>query len=192
MGLTRRSFLGLGAAGTALLAFGGVGIGLMPSTLAEPAKPLTCLTEQEYSVLKALARVICPATGSYPSTDEVHVAEKLDQLFATFHPGMQTELKQAILVFENALVGMVFDQRLTTFTGASVEAQAEIVEAWRTSNLGVRSQIYTALRGLIAGAYFGSPETYAAVGYPGPPDYKSVAAQAPADPAPEPATEATP
>ena len=174
MKLDRRTVLKYGLGGAAVLAAGGVGLGLRATALRTPRRPLQALTEREYSVLAAFADRVCPAGSGFLSATDVEVAEKVDALLATVHPGVRAEIGQALLLFENALAGFLFDRRFQTFTAAPPEVQDQAMEAWRTSKVSVRRTVFKALQGLVAGAYYGSKETYASVGYAGPPNYGNV------------------
>lgn len=177
MAWNRRRFLQVGLLGAGVLALGGVGLALRPGALRAPRRPLRVLDATAFSVLAAVAERVAPGgTGAdgarFPPASEVLVAEKLDELLSTSDPAMATELTQALLLLENALAGLVLDGRPRAFTACTPDEQDVILEAWRTSRLQVRRQVYKALRGLCASTYYGSPEVFAAVGYPGPPDFR--------------------
>lgn len=173
MAMTRRGFLGLSAGGAALLALGGVGVALQPTVARTSAVALRALTPRQFSVLAAFADRACPGGDGFPTAAEVQVAEKVDGLLATMHPADAAELGQALLLFDNALVGLLMDGRLATFSAAAPDVQDATIMAWRTSKIATRRQVYKAIRGLVAASYYASPETYAAVGYPGPPDFST-------------------
>ncbi len=184
MALSRRSFIGLGVGGAAVLSLGG--IGLRPTALRPSAAPLVALDARTFSVLAAFAERVAPGGGAFPPASAVKVAEKVDALLATCPASMLAEFKQALLLFDNALAGLMFDARPSTFSSCDAQTQDAIMESWQNSRLDLRRQVYKAIRGLCAGAYYGSAEVYAAVGYPGPPDFKSLLdAQATATPSPE-------
>lgn len=181
MSTTRRRLLQVGLGGAALLAVGGVGVALRPGVLRAPSAPLQALDPRSFSTLAAVADAVCPGTEVYPSAAGVGVAEGIDALLASCDPGMTDELTQALMLLENALVGLLLDGRPVAFTALSPATQAEVFEGWRTSRIGVRRQIYKALRGLCASVYYAHPDTWPGSGYPGPPDY---AAAAPAEATP--------
>jgi hypothetical protein len=177
MAWTRRSFLQVGVFGAALLAVGGTGLALRPGVLRPPRRALRALDATAFSVLAAVAERVAPGSpggAPFPPASELLVAEKIDELLSTSDPAMTTELTQALLLLENALAGLVLDGRPRAFTACTPGEQDAVLEGWRTSRLHVRRQVYKALRGLCASAYYGSPEVYAAVGYPGPPDFSGV------------------
>lgn len=181
MGLSRRAFVGLGLAGGAALALGGVGLGLQPTVTRPPQVPLRALSPRAFSVLAAVADRVCPGGGAAPSARQVQVAEKVDALLASSPPTFRADIEQALLLFENALPGLLLDGRVRPFTASSPDDQDAALRAWQTSSIGLRRQVYKGVRGLVVAAYFGSPETYAgASGYAGPPDFSSL--QIPAEP----------
>jgi hypothetical protein len=55
------------------------------------------------------------------------------------------------------------------FTQMDPTEQDAQLDAWRNSRLAVRRTGFQAMKRLCSAIYFGSPETYASVGYPGPP-----------------------
>lgn len=175
MALSRRSFIGLGVAGATLLALGGVAI--RPTVLKPSAGPLVALDARTFSVLAAFAERVAPGGGAFPAASTVRVAEKVDALLATCPPAMLAEIKQALLLFDNALAGLFLDGRPSTFTACDAATQDAILLSWQTSRLELRRRVYKALRGLCAGAYYGSPEVYGALGYPGPPDFGALMEQ---------------
>jgi hypothetical protein len=170
MAISRRSILRYGLFGAGLLAVGGVGLGLRPGTVRLPARPLKALDERGFSTLAALADRVNPGGGGAPAAHELQVAEKIDDLLATCDPGLTAEISQALALFENAVTGLLFDGRPTPFSAATPEQQDAAIESWRTSRLHLRRQVYKALRTLCASTYYASPESWASVGYPGPPD----------------------
>lgn len=171
MGLSRRSFLGVGAGGLAILAVGGTGLGLWPPVPRAPAAPLRALSPRAFSVLAALSDRICPGGEGFPTAAEIGTAEAVDGLLATMEPGTVAEVQQALLLFENALTGLIFDGRPRPFTACSPEEQDAILVTWQTSGLHLRRKVIKALRGLVAAAYYANPAVFPAVGYPGPPNF---------------------
>lgn len=182
MAWTRRSVLGVGLAGAGLLAVAGVGVALRPTVMHAPARPLKVLSPRAFSVLVAVADRVCPGTASFPKASDLGVAELVDDLLATSDPALGAELGQALLLFDNALAGLLLDGRPRTFTAAPPEEQDAVLLAWATSGLTLRRKVLKALRGLIAGAYYGHPDVYAACGYAGPPDLSGWTPEPPAAP----------
>ena len=191
MGSTRRSLLKKGLVGGGLLAISGVGLSLQPGKeIAIPTQGLKILTPQTYATLTAIIPHVLPVSKAFPGTDEIQVAQRVDDLLALLHPADGAELAQALQVIENPVLGLVLDGRFRPFSMAPDATQEQTLRNWKTSRLAVRRTGYVALTGLIKSCYFSHPQTYAAVGYPGPPDYSKV--PSPGQQPDEPATEATP
>ena len=174
MATTRRTLLTAGLGGTLLLAAGASGLALMPGAPVGEHPPLRALTPQQFGILVAVADRICVAGDGRPSAREVGVAAKVDHQLSTMHPADAAELGQGLLLIENALVGLLLDGRVTPFTRLGPAEQDAVLEDFRTSRIPIRRSVYKALRGLVAASYWGDPRLFAAVGYPGPPDYRSV------------------
>lgn len=166
---SRRTLLQVGVGGTLVLALGGIGLALQPTAIVAPPGPLQALSPRQYAVLVALAETVLPPREGLPSTHEVGVAAKVDALLATLHPGVATELGQALLLLENALPGLLLDGRIRPFSQASLEERTRVLERWRTSRLTVRRQVFRGLSALVASAYWADPRTHAYIGYKGPP-----------------------
>lgn len=171
MAITRRDVLKYGVFGALAVAAGGIGLGLRPTVLRKPEQPLHALDDTEYSILWAIAEVICPANGAFPAASSLQVAEKVDALLASSDPGLAVDVKRLLRLVENAIPGLILDRRFHTFSAASETEQALILEGWRTSAIPLRRTVYKALNGLVGATYYAQPEVWPAVGYPGPPNY---------------------
>ena len=168
---SRRGFLKTGIFGGVLLAIGG-GAGLFlrgSKELAPPAEGLLALNAREHAVVVAIAARLMPVSGAFPSHESVRVGFNADRIAAKLDPTALAEMKQLLNLFENALPNFLFGLRVSPFTQMTGEAQDQTLKEWMTSKLVLRRSGFTALRGLTLAAYFVKPETWAAVGYPGPP-----------------------
>jgi hypothetical protein len=183
---TRRHFLRKTLGGAALLAAAGaVPLALRKTRLREPRQQLRFFTPAEYSVFAAvaervlargaadlpqeLAGVLRARTAS-PAPAALDVAGKADAFLAPLDEASTKELKQLLALFDNALFSFVTGGPPRPFTGMSPAEQDAHLERWATSRMAVRRTGFQALKRLSAAVYYGSPETYASVGYPGPPD----------------------
>ena len=187
MALTRRTFITVGLVGAAALAVGGLGLGLRPTVHRTPRRPLRALDAVSFSVVAALADRIARGDG-LPTAADLGVAEAVDDVAASMHPEAAAQLMQVLHLLENALAGLVLDQRLTTFTGSSPQVQDRVLLAWSTSAWPLQRTAYRAVHGLIIGAYWANPELHEAIGYPGPPPLHGLldrVGAAPADGEPE-------
>ena len=171
MALSRRSFLGLSAAGTLVL--GAAGLALFPGKRVPPQDWLLTFTESEYSTLVALIETVSPGSSGAPSGVELGVAAELDTLFSTLPPENGAEIALALGLLENALVGAILDARPRPFSRLPLERRAEIWAAWCTSRIPLRRTVYKGLNALIQATTWGHPEMTALAGYPGPPTVPS-------------------
>ena len=127
------------------------------------------LSPREYSVVMALAERMVIVSGEYPPFDKVQVGLYADRILTKVDDTALKEMKQLLNLFENALPNFLFGLRFAPFTQMTATEQDAVLAEWMRSSIGVRRTGYTALRGLVLAAYFVRPETWASVGYPGPP-----------------------
>ena len=171
---SRRRLLKRGLLGGALLLVAGALPLALRSTLvrAKPKRPLLILSEDEHAVFAAVAARVAPGEGAgpaWPTAEALDCAGKVDALMATVHPGMSAEFRQLLRLFDSALFGLAFAGSPTPFTRCAPAAQDARLEAWRHSRIALLRSGYQALTRLVKATYYSSPETYARVGYPGPP-----------------------
>lgn len=169
---SRRTFLKKGLLGGFVLSIGGAGFLLTRSTrqVALPDQLLAVLDPTEYSVLQAVAGRLIPQRAGFPTVQQVGAALNADRILLLADPCARKEVKQLLKLFENALAGFLFGGRLRPFTQLAPEEQDAVLGEWQNSRLQIRRTGFQALRTLAMAAYFGSPLTWAASGYPGPPE----------------------
>lgn len=177
-GESRRGLLSKGLLGGAVLLLGGGGalFARGGKAVALPPEGLLVLDARQYATITAIAERLLPAAPDFPSAESLRIAFKFDRLIATHEPSAQGELKQLLGLFENALPNFLFGQRVTPFSMMDAATQDAVLREWQTSGLALRRTGYNALRGLVLAAYYGSKETWASVGYPGPPPIHDPAA----------------
>ena len=169
-GLPRRRFLQGGLLGGALLALGGGTLALRATRLVPtPPEGLLVLSPGQYAVVDAFVRRMVPPRPGFPTHEEVRTAFNADRILAGAEAGAQEDFRTLLDLFESALAGLLLTGRTAPFTRLSPEAQDAVIADWRDSGLVLRRTGYHALRALAAGAYYGSPRVWPAVGYPGPP-----------------------
>jgi hypothetical protein len=171
----RRQLLTRGLVGGALLLVAGAVPLALRSTLVRrrPARPLKLLSVEEHAVFAAVAARLAPGDGagpSWPTADALDCAGKVDALMAAVHPAVGAELRQLLRLFESALFGLVVAGAPRPFTRSTPAEQDARLDAWRRSRLALLRSGYQALKRLAHATYYSSPEVYALVGYPGPPE----------------------
>ena len=180
---TRRRFLKKTLGGAALLAAAGaVPLALRKTQLRAARQPLRFFNPAVFAAVaeRVLARgpwqVPPELAGALrsrppaPAPSEVDVAGKADAFLAPLDAASAKELKQLLALFDNALFSVLTGGPPRPFTRMSPVQQDEHLERWATSRMAVRRTGFQALKRLSAAVYYGAPETYASVGYPGPPD----------------------
>lgn len=166
---SRRGVLKKGFFGGLILALGG-GTWLFTRRGVEVTLPsgVTSLNAQEYAVVLALVRRFAPQGGNFPSPESLSTGAAVDRIFGMLEETTRVELKQLLMLFENALPNFLFGGRTSPFTTLDATEQDAVLGEWRDSRLIVRRTGYNALRGLVLAAYYGNKQTWPAVGYPGP------------------------
>ena len=172
----RRTVLKLGLTGGVLLWAGGLTwVGLRTTKLGpEPRRGLQALSRSEFAVIAALADCMLGRQAlpdpAWPTAWELQCPEKVDAVVAQLHPEARAEFKQLIGLFENGLSGLLTTLRPAPFSQLPLAPQQRRLNAWRTSPFALMRSGYLALTRLIHATYYASPEVYAAIGYPGPPE----------------------
>jgi hypothetical protein len=167
----RRSFLKFGVAGAALLAVGGGTWLGTRRTVPIPGLtgPFAALSAEEATVFLDLSERLLPPRPGFPSPQDVDLPRRIDALVALMHEEAQKEVRQLVGLFENALAGLLLDGQWRTFTASTAEQQDARIRSWQQSRYRVRRSGYKALKKIVYSSYYGARETWAALGYPGPP-----------------------
>jgi len=87
-----------------------------------------------------------------------------------------TDFRRLLRLFESGFFGTFIAASPRPFTRAAPAEQDARLEAWRRSRLTMLRSGYQAMKRLAHAAYFSSPEVFARVGYPGPPEVPQVPA----------------
>jgi hypothetical protein len=176
--LDRRRFLKRGLVGGGLLLLAGTLPFAFRSTLRrQPRTPLRLLSADEYAVFAAAAARLAPGDGAgpkWPTADALDCAGKADTLMARVHPDVGADFRRLLRMFESSFLGALVAGSPRPFTRATPAEQDTRLEAWRTSRLAILRSGYQALKRLAHATYYSSPEVYALMGYPGPPEVPQV------------------
>ena len=82
----------------------------------------------------------------------------------------QQELSELFTLLGFAPARVLLAGLWPSWEAASVDEVAAFLQGWRTSRLGLLRSAYAALHDLVLGAWYGTPDTWEAIGYPGPPE----------------------
>jgi len=167
----RRSFLKWGLAGTALLFVGGGTWLATRRTRPAPGigGPLAALSPMEATVMLSLGERLVPPRPGFPRPADVELPRRVDAVVALASPPAQAEIRQLVRLFDSALAGFLLDGQFRTFSDSAPEQQDARIRAWQVSRFTLRRTGYRALKKLVYAAYYAAPETWPAIGYPGPP-----------------------
>ncbi len=169
--MDRRTFLKRGAIGGAVLFLGAGGLAAFPSgELAQPTRPLAVLAPRSFGVLVAIAKRVVTVEGA----DAVAIAHGVDDALRQANVQTQADINAVIMLFENALAGVIFDGRFMPFTRCSPEKQDAVLDAWRRSSVAIRRSGYAALKQLCLLAHYVQPGNASWFGYPAPLPYPLV------------------
>jgi hypothetical protein len=136
----------------------------------QPGRKLLFFTPAEYSIWAAVAdRVLAGGSVPSPTPEQVDVTGKVDAFLAPLPENDRKDLKQLLALFDNALFSFVTGGPPRPFTQMDAAEQDQHLRSWQNSRLAIRRTGFQAMKRLSCAIYFGSPDTYASVGYPGPP-----------------------
>jgi hypothetical protein len=165
---SRRKFLKFGIGGGLLLAAAGAARGERRYVPASGADPLAVLDAGDRVVLTAIVPALLEGAGPVEGNLDA-VVGSIDRAVTGLPPHLQAEVKQLF-----ALLGSWPGRRLLAGVRApwGEASRAEIaafLERWRFSGWRLQQQAYQALHELVFAAWYARPDTWPAIGYPGPP-----------------------
>jgi hypothetical protein len=164
--MQRRTLLKLGLASTVAL---GVGAGLV--ALVRPGREAGRLTAGGRALWGAVARGVLgpllPADAAAARAALDAHLQRLEQAIAGMPPAVQAEIDELTTLAASApgrraLIGLA-----TPWPEAGAAEVEQALDALRRSSLGLRQQVYQALRELTNAAYFADTGTWALMGYAG-------------------------
>ena len=100
---------------------------------------------------------------------EAHL-RRVEDALTGLPPHLQAEVDELLTVLGTTAGRLALSGLRSDWSQASPADISAALTAMRESGLAVRQQAYHALRNLTYAAYFGAPDTWVAIGYPGPRD----------------------
>jgi len=165
----RRGFLKLGVAGALVLAASGAVRARSPYRAADGSGTLQVLREADREVLAAVAAAILAGTAA--SGPGIAAAlGSVDRAIAGLPPHLQAEVLQLLALLASWPGRRWIAGVAAPWREAPVAEVAAFLERWRFSRWALPQQGYHALHDLVLAAWYARPDSWAAIGYPGPPE----------------------
>lgn len=162
--LSRRQFLQTGVAGGVLLAFSGW----------LNAAGARRLSDAERDMLAAVAGVLLagalPQEGGARQQLIARTVDGIARAVSGLSLATQKEIGELFGLLVLAPTRLVIAGVGQPWPQASPAEVAGFLESWRTSRLALLQSAYAALHDLTFGAWYAQPDSWEAIGYPGPPE----------------------
>jgi hypothetical protein len=164
----RRTLLGLGVAGSALVALSAGGLAWM----FEPAWAAPKLLPAGRRVLASVARAVLD--GQLPEEPRAQAEaverhlERMNALLRNLPPHTQAEVAELLALLALPPGRVALASLSSPWESASVSDVQAALRTMRASSLLLRRQAFAALRDLTRGAYYADAATWSLMRYPGP------------------------
>ncbi len=96
--------------------------------------------------------------------DAAWAAEAIDDFLAQGDPVLSEQMRLALGVLEHWPGGL----RFSRFSRLSIPERQQVLKCWAKSMVGARRQIAAAMNKAVLFTHYARPESWAAIGYPGP------------------------
>ena len=167
--ITRRQFLKVGLAGGVALA----GLGAYYVARQEKREPGR-LGADERTIIAAIVPAILagalPGAGGERQQAIVKTVDGVGVAIAGLSASSQQEISELFSLLGVAPARMLLAGVWSPWESASETDIAAFLERWRMSRLALLRSAYAALHDLVLGAWYGDAGSWAAIGYPGPPE----------------------
>lgn len=165
--MERRRFLKLGLLTSIALAAAGAAV-----TVVKPGLVDSHLAAASRAIFAAVARAVLDGSLPFdPAQRDAALSAHLDRLdnaIVAFPPATRAELSHLLTLLDTSVGRMALTGLAVPWQEANVTQLQQSLQAMRVSKLVLRQQVYQALRDLTNAAYYAAPETWQAMGYPGP------------------------
>lgn len=167
--MNRRQWLGSGIAAATLLVAAGAIYESQGDRAPADAHGFSFLNEADRGILAVIAPVIL--AGSLPQGDNAlrAVIEGFDTAVAGLTPSVQAEVAQLFMILRVPPLRMLATGVMKPWHLASTADIMRFLDGWRSSSMPNLRSAYNALHQLSYGAWYGQPQSWASIGYPGPP-----------------------
>lgn len=166
---SRRQFIKVGLAGAAVLA---TARWLDPSEAA-PATNFRFLDVTGVTLAGGFANVVLGEALPEEPQARAHaireVVEAFDRAVSGLAPAVQKEVDQLFSILRFAPMRIAFTGLWSPVEEAPAEDVAAFLTRWRTSRFEIQRAGYQALTQLMQAAWYGNSDSWASIGYSGPP-----------------------
>ena len=170
--LSRRGVLRVGAVASAFLATAGVGASLGGCSANSSARGFSVLRSSDLAILRALIPVMLAgsvADGSMPGAAKTTLS-KLDDNLNHLSPALLTLTRQLFDVLAMPVTRGPLTGVWGRWENASPEQTQAFLQRWKNSSLSLLKMGHGSLVQLVMMSWYECPQSWAACGYPGPPN----------------------
>jgi hypothetical protein len=166
---SRRRFLKFGVAGVLVLAAAGAARGQARYRAADGSATLQLLRESDREVLAAIAPAILAGTAASGPALAAAIGS-VDRAVAGLPLHLRDEVLQLLALLASWPGRRWVAGVAAPWPDASAAEVAAFLERWRFSRWALLQQGYQALHDLVLAAWYARPDSWPAIGYPGPPE----------------------
>ena len=157
---TRREFLKTGLAGGLLL-----NVVACTNDSTARSKRTALLT----AIVPVFLAGALPAAGAAREAAVATTVAGIEQAIAGLSLAAQKEIGELFSLLAFAPARVIAAGVWADWPDATPQAIGAFLESWRHSRFELLCSAYAALHDLVFGAFYARPETWSAIGYPGPP-----------------------
>jgi hypothetical protein len=172
---SRRRLLKIGIAGAVVLA----AVPLFVRDEKTLAKGFQQLRDADVDLWRALIPAmlggVLPADAAAREPLVAEILYRIDGAIALLRPALRKATFDMLDFVETKAPRVLSGGYWGAWHGASVEDAAGVLESWSTSKFDLLRVCYRSLHDLVMGSWYAMPQSWAAVGYPGPPQIGAAA-----------------
>lgn len=167
--MNRRQWIGSGVAAAAVLLAAGLIFESQDDSAPADSYRFRALDEADRAILAAILPVML--AGSLPRNEDAlrSAIEGFDAAIAGVTPSTQSEVAQLFMILRVAPLRMIATGIMRPWHLATDDEITRFLNGWRYSNIASLRSAYDALHQTAYAAWYGNPQSWPQVGYPGPP-----------------------
>ena len=171
--ITRRQFIKAGIVGGAALTAAGIfysrslkeaPAGAVPQGLTLPGRAIVA------AIVPVVLAGALPASGEARRQAVARTVDGVGVAIAGLSAAAQKELSELFSLLGIAPARVLLAGLWPSWEQASAAEVAAFLQGWRESRFALLRSAYAGLHDLVLGAWYGTPDTWERIGYPGPPE----------------------